>query len=296
MIISEIYSRKIRSIICDHVVFAAGLGRRNSFLSVASQKIGASKSLINRTRSAGSMTSIKEVRYLEISAAWLKQPVQISEWQEEEGARFLKCMKADRRVTRLLIGESPSKKRFLADTSILETLRQVRNDTVKNMWKQTTNTAPAEDLGLDEGEQPPPKRMKHLMSSVPKVLTVHAPDVGNSGAQAMRVLAGVGADPLWIELIPANLDYLHAAATHQAATTTDDEVISAASAVPAVATNASRGVYWYAQKGAWRVEYSDPETGKTRYKFFRPEQPDNEQSKAMAAKEATEFREQHRCK
>lgn len=73
------------------------------------------------------------------------------------GGRFLKLMKADRRVTRLLMGESPSKKRHLADTSILETLRQVRNETVQNMLNTSTHTAPAEDLGLDAGEQRPPQ-------------------------------------------------------------------------------------------------------------------------------------------
>jgi len=131
--------------------------------------------------------------------------------------------------------------------------------------------------------------LKSMRASAPAVLTIDLAAVGTASATQLRALPGLGVEALWLELSPGTLEYLHAAAAHQAAVPKEAEKKSEAAS--SGEQSPTPGVYWLTSKKTWRAQYTDPESKKQRYKFFSAEDANDAASKAAAGQRAKDFLE-----
>lgn len=230
------------------------------------------------------MVSLTEIEVLRVEAPWMKQPLDLSSWNTVLGKRFVKLSKMDPKISRLLLGEAPAKKRALSDTSIVEDLVKLRNAAVDKavLANHAASTARAEeDLGVGTSQTlPDAKRRKIIEESLPQVLVVDVPGVGGGDGRSMSVLTASGQTAVSIELVAENIDFLHMVAEAQLSN------LSKAATEQTEVNNVS-GVWWYPQKKAWRVKFSVE--GKLKYKFFKPSNPEDPSDVRSAEVEAKAF-------
>lgn len=227
---------------------------------------------------------------MEVVAPWIKQPFQLSTWLEINGFKFIRCVKTDPKLHRLIMGEAPGKKRTLTATSVVEDIRALRNAAVEAETRKIA-AAPGdgkEDLGIDEEEPLPSKKMRVLNAALPRMINIEVPGVAGHPPMMMRVATGLPSDSLWVELSAENINYLRAAVEAQL-----DTGSASARAIP---QSSSAGVHWVKSKASWRVRFTNEE-GAERAKMFKASAPDDEEAIQEAAKKAEEFaasvRKQH---
>lgn len=243
-----------------------------------------SKPQSKQSRKQPSMVSLAEVAIVRVEAPWMKQPLDLSSWHVVLGKRFVKLSKMDPKISRLLLGEAPAKKRALTDTSIVEDLIKLRNAAVDKevLANHAASTARAEeDLGVGTSQKrPDAKRRKIIEESLPPVLVIDVPGVGGGDGRAMSVLTASGQTAVSIELVAENIDFLHMVAEAQSSSKSED-------AVEQKEAKEVSGVWWYPQKKAWRVKFAAE--GKQKYKFFKPSNPEDPSDVRNAEVEARAF-------
>lgn len=224
------------------------------------------------------MACIKEVTVLELSAEWLRAPMQLEDWVTVGERKYFKLRKTDPKIERALCGEAPGKRRRLTNTTIVEDLTKLRNEAHARASREVERGNVEDDLGFDD-EVPPAKKPKRSKVHLPDTLEIEAPPQGASEGPKLRALTASGFEPLWLELSETAINYLRAAVVAQMA----DETPKGAPAK--THPSPSLGVYWCASKGAWRIRFT--EGGKLKTRFFKPEDADDETSVAAAAAEAS---------
>ena len=198
-------------------------------------------------------------------------PVQIKHWIEVDGNKFVKIAKSDCSVVRLLTGQGVGSYRALARTDIVECLIARRNaklDELLNESLHDTHQA-QEDLGVEvENPRHKSKRMRRYAGALPEIVEIEAPGLEGLQPIQMNVLRQRPDQPLWVELVPENLDYLRAYVLAQ---------INAGNVKqPAPGENRSEnepkppasGVIWARDRDAFRARFKD-ETGTRRTKDFK---------------------------
>lgn len=230
------------------------------------------------------MASLTEVAIVRVEAPWMKQPLDLSSWTMVNGKRFVKLSKTDPKVSRLLVGEAPAKKRALSDTCVVEDLVKLRNAAVDKavLANHAASAARAEeDLGVGTSHKRlDAKRRKIIEESLPQQIVIEVPGVGGGDARSMSVLTASGQTAVSVELVAGNIDFLHMVAEAQLSSNSKEE------AEQTEAKDVS-GVWWHIEKRAWRVKYTAD--GKDKYKFFKPSNPEDPSDKANAAAEAKAF-------
>ena len=137
----------------------------------------------------GAMSGIRVEHRVVISGGGLKGPVIVPETRSVDGAEFIKVAKADRVLERVLCsGRSSSESRRLSRTDLA------------NSWEEGK-----EDLGLDA---PKSKRARQSSVTLPPVIEIRGPTAGSVIGIPLKVLPDAATKPLWVELTPANLEYL----------------------------------------------------------------------------------------
>lgn len=219
----------------------------------------------------------------------MKQPLDLSSWSTVLGKRFVKLSKMDPKISRLLLGEAPAKKRALSDTSIIEDLIKLRNAAVGKvvLANHGPSTARAEeDLGVGASPNlPDAKRRKIIEESLPRVIVVDVPGVGGVDGRSMSVLTASGQTSVSIELLAENIDFLHVVAEAQLSINSKD-------ATEQTEAKDVSGIWWYPQKKAWRVKFVAE--GKSKYKLFKPSNPEDPSDVRSAEVEAKAFAMSHR--
>ena len=140
----------------------------------------------------------------------LREAVQLKVLETVEDTTFFKLCKNDHVIQRLLLGKGTHSKRMLAHTDVVETIVELRNQKIHDI----VEPPPVDDLGLDEPEAKRLK-LKVLPDNVPKIVSIHAPTVGHVSGIDMKVMSGVARQPVYVELVASNIDYLAAVAMHQ---------------------------------------------------------------------------------
>jgi len=238
-------------------------------------------------RVSQTMAVVNEVTALRVEAPWLKSPFEFASWSVIDTKSFMKVTKSDPKIVRLLVGEAPGTKRVLTESSFVEDLVKLRNAAVDAAVRDNHNATKDEDqddLGLDD-EGPSQKRRKTLEANLPPTIDIEAPEVGEVPGLTMTVATASGSEPLMVELVAANLDYLHAATKSHTDRASASNAEGNESAVAKKSTVAS--VWWQAAKNSFRVKFSVG--GKDKYKFFKASDPDDAGSIATAKAEAEAF-------
>ena len=135
---------------------------------------------------------------------------------------FLKVIKYDRKMERLLLGESDEEKvknmaRPLSHTDIIENLLQLREAKYKELVGELQKDAAAQkSTGLNEEAEPARKISQAMLDQLPKFATIDAPLVGGVASRKMQVVLESNArPPLYMELTTSNFEYLQKAVAHQ---------------------------------------------------------------------------------
>lgn len=242
------------------------------------------------------MVSLTEVAVIRVEAPWMKQALDLSSWTMVDGKRFIKLSKMDPKISRLLLGEAPGKKRGLSDTNIVEELVKLRNAAVDKavMAKYSASTSKAEeDLGVGTSEKLlDAKRRKIVEESLPKHIDIDVPGVGGSEGYSLSVLTVAGQVVVSVELVAESINFLHKVVETQLSNSSKAEASSSqaeAEQQPEEQPEAkpASGVWWYPQKKAWRVKYMVE--GKQKYKFFKPSDSQDPVVVANAEAEAKAF-------
>lgn len=162
--------------------------------------------LISPSLGFGAMSGIRVEHRVVISGGGLKGPVIVPETRSVDGAEFIKVAKADRVLERVLCsGRSSSESRPLSRTDIIETLTIARNKKVNELVLANSLEEGKEDLGLDA---PKSKRARQSSVTLPPVIEIRGPTAGSVIGIPLNVLPDAATKPLWVELTPANLEYL----------------------------------------------------------------------------------------
>ena len=135
---------------------------------------------------------------------------------------FLKVIKADRKLERLLLCQSDEKKvknmpRPLSHTNIIETLLQLRDAKYKELLAELEkNASPQKSTGLNEETDSIASRKtsQTILDHLPKFAAIDAPPLGGANGLKMQVVLEYNA-PLFVELTKSNFEYLQKAVAHQ---------------------------------------------------------------------------------
>jgi hypothetical protein len=135
---------------------------------------------------------------------------------------FLKVIKADRKIERLLLGASDEKKvknmpRPLSHTNIIEILLQLREAKYKELLAELEkDAAPQKSTGLNEEADSSVSRKtsQTILDQLPKFAAIDAPPLGEANGRKMQVVLENNA-PLFVELTKSNFEYLQKAVAHQ---------------------------------------------------------------------------------
>ena len=153
---------------------------------------------------------IEIARCLVARGGYLKSDITIHSSENINGADYVKLSKSSWCTTRLLRGDGVSGRRQLAKTTILETLAKLRNDLYTNTVADIMR-GDKEDLGLDV---PLKRRRLEEPENMPLTGEIRAPSIDVFVDHRIRVRLNKSG-PLWVELTPESLEYLHTAVTAQ---------------------------------------------------------------------------------
>ena len=162
------------------------------------------------------MCTIEEsinVRFLDDSS-----PVPITQWVEVDGIRFIKAIKSDTSIVRLLTGRPRGEVRSLARTNILETLVEKRNDAYEQIvTQQSAKEDKLAELGgeVESSNQKAKRRRTLAAAAMPNIVTLDAPGFGEVPGIQIKALLHRPSSPLWIELSTGVLTYLRQYAVAQ---------------------------------------------------------------------------------
>jgi hypothetical protein len=148
----------------------------------------------------------------------LQVPVTLDKCFEIEGKKFVSLSKGDRKVERLLLAESDAPRlknqRTLANTDIIEQLRQLREDMYVTVGSSLLPEKPIIDLGMNgeatqESAVAINKKINKMKILIPNVVLISTPAIGHVAGASMNVILECHAKaPLVVELTTANIDYL----------------------------------------------------------------------------------------
>ena len=140
-----------------------------------------------------------------VSGGKLKDPAVLKNIKVVDGIEFFKAIKGDPVLVRILTGACHRNQRVLKNHDLFCRLSQLRDATVEKL----TNPLAKSDLGIDDDSHPLKRRKAcPLLINIPEVVEVALPPVDGHDGLSIRVLAGFGKDPLWLELSPSVLQYL----------------------------------------------------------------------------------------
>lgn len=141
-----------------------------------------------------------------------REPLFLKDLKVVCGTEFFRAHKGDCNLCRILVGKSWAKDRPIKHSDVFAKLQKLRNDAIESIL----NPPAQEDLGLDDGDEPrPKKKSKAELADLPEVVALELPAVGTAGGITIKVAAGSGNDPLWVELSAEVLKYLAAWTVHQ---------------------------------------------------------------------------------
>lgn len=198
-------------------------------------------------------------------------PVRIKHWVEVDGNKFIKIVKSDGSVVRLLTGHSVGASRALARTDIVEALISLRNTRVDELVKASlpeSNLA-ARDLGVGpEHPRHTAKRMRRYAGQLPEVIEIEAPACKDVSSVKMNVLRQRPDQPLWVELVPENLDYLRAYVCAQIEAGDVKQPAPGENRAEGVPSSPAPGVVFARDRNAYRTRFKD-EDGSRHTKDFK---------------------------
>jgi hypothetical protein len=207
-------------------------------------------------------------------------PVFLHPVQIVSGHKFVKVAKGDHKVIRLLSNQSSSCSRGLTKTTVIEDLIALRNQKRQELLhRRPEENQRRESLGIDS---PAPKRSKVSEASLPTIVELEVPAIGDAGSTSMRVLMAKPGTPLFIEATNSNIDYLRAAVAAQIPLgehsgcdgeqqrETNSSTENGAhwdSSEQVAVPNAGPGISFVKVRQAYRVRYK--EDGQVKWKDFR---------------------------
>ena len=230
-------------------------------LALRGHRLGTIVALRLMPVTAVAMVTLAKHTMITVTAPWLDQPVQLNELTSADNKLFVKVVKGDNKICRLLTGRSNGKTRVLSNTNIFGALQRTRNEMHEQLCQSSDKKQsgePEEDLGLDA---PDPKRCKQMEVVLPDTMDIEAPDVAHITGVRMTVLTAGDISPLCIEVCEANLNYLHAVIEHQLQNHEGEHEDGCGAK--------HRGVVWCKHKSAFRVSFM--EGGKRHQRYFKPE-------------------------
>lgn len=201
-----------------------------------------------------------------VSAPWIESELSVP-CRTVDGVDVVKLTKSDGKVHRLLVGIAKGSMNCLTNTTVLEDLTKLRNDKRLALLR----AAAKGDDDLDEVDLDVMPNVIHLL---PKVITIDVPTLG-----VIKVLQTLPHEPLWIELTPTTLEYLHEAVGHRPCKRRQK-----------LAATANKP-YFDQLRNAFRVRYTPNGESKTKMKDFRVE-GDTEEATYNARAAANAFFDQ----
>ena len=145
-------------------------------------------------------------------------PIVLRNIERRGDARFYKLIKSDPMVVRLLTGHGIGEARMLAKTDIIEQLVAARNNKRQELldgFASAAGAAGAEDLGVDDDEQQPKKKLRRFDAQLPEIISIVGPSVEGIAGRSINVLMARPDQPVWVEISCDNFDYLRDVATCQ---------------------------------------------------------------------------------
>ncbi len=192
-------------------------------------------------------------------------PVRIKHWVEVEGNKYVKIAKSDASMVRLLTGQGVGASRALARTNIVETLISLRNSMSEELLRASLPEASKaeEDLGMvADDPRHLAKRRRRLAGALPDVLEIEAPALGDIASIRMNVLRQRPDQPLWVELVPENLDYLRAYVLSQIEAGDVKQPAPGESRSSDAPKSPAPGVIWATDRSSFRARYKDTDGDK----------------------------------
>ena len=206
----------------------------------------------------------------------LKKAVSLGDVQNVSGKMFFRLVKAiDAGCMRLLLCKSGGDRTGMRKTNIVEQLTNIKDAKFRDAYAafNADDNIEVEDLGVHQAKEnvrsrTRPRYSKATLEMLPKVLDIDAPSIDDVVSCVMTVLATKPGKGLWVELSPANLEYLTSAVTRQIHTGTIRRVHPSKN-VPResrVRANVKGTSYSYARS---RVVQRSRHDGKLKRRFFR---------------------------
>lgn len=137
----------------------------------------------------------------------LREPIVLKDVKVVSGTEFFCLMKTDNALLRMFTGKSWKTRRPMSGSPVLEMVKELRQKEIDRI----INPPAAADLGVDDADSQPKKRMKSSLLEVPEVVSIRMPPIEHHPGMTAKILKGKHRDPVWIELAPGILDYIAAA-------------------------------------------------------------------------------------
>ena len=211
---------------------------------------------------------------ISVSAPWLgdgRQSVVLNSWIQKVDSKYFKVSKSDPGIVRLLTGHGVGATRQLAHTNIVELLmkeREAQRDALTERIELDGANAPIEDLGLDT---PCAKRRKGASKgALPEIVSIVGPSFGDVAGIPMKVIMSeFPLQPLYVELLPDNVEYMHAFAIAQIDAGLVHRKAPGIEKPPEdKVPSPAKGVVWVWDRNCFRARYKDAD-GANRTKDFR---------------------------
>jgi hypothetical protein len=184
----------------------------------------------------------------------LKLPVFLTDRKEVDGKTFIKMIKVDWKIGRMLIGGFVKNTRPLAKTDVIERLTKLRDDNfalaLGGAGVDMNNAPQHDDLGIDISTEHRPAVKRRRRALLPQTTVVSAPSVvGVEGIDMCVALDGPG-KPLWMEFSGENLNYVSSVCRAQLR-------VGDIKRVPfhSQCEGEEHGVYWLESRLQWRVNW-----------------------------------------
>jgi hypothetical protein len=212
---------------------------------------------------------------MHISAPWLTSGgITLTNLKVVNDVHFMKVIKTDASIHRLLLGCSRATKNMLTSTSIVDDVIELKNAMRLKLLKSYCEEATADDdLGVNV------TNLEDKACLLPPFVVIMAPTVNEVEGIPIKCLPNQRCQPLWCEVSPDVIAYLHKVAVHQAST--DDTCF------PKIQRKLP-GPWFDSSRRSWRVKYYPGGASKPKTKDFKVT-GESDSEKAAALDLANQF-------